>query len=138
LPSSSTELGGELNAAASRETTIRSTRARPKRGSRSRSTSWPICAGADRAKAREAGGGCLALVVAQKRVERGEIDRGGDVDRIQGPQTGLRERPRRPEQTAVEREESDRVQDFSCAIDEDVEWETRVVGNSASYRARTP
>jgi len=46
-------------------------------------------AGGDRSKAREARGRGLALVVGDEGVERADVNRGGDVDRVKRSEGGF-------------------------------------------------
>ena len=61
-------------------------------------------------QAGEAGSGALALVVADERVDGGEVDGSRDVDCVKRAQSGLRERAGGGEQGVIEWEERDDIQ----------------------------
>lgn len=61
-------------------------------------------------QAGEAGSGALTLVVADERVDGGEVYGGRDVDRVKRAQRRLGERAGGSEQGALEWEERDDIQ----------------------------
>lgn len=58
------------------------------------------------------------------------------MDRVEGPQRRLGERPRAGEQTAVERPQRDRIDQLASAFQQQVEREHGVVCDRAAHRAR--
>ena len=78
----------------------------------------------------------LAFVVADERVQRGEVDGGCDMDRVERSEDRLGKGACGREQTAVEWEEGERLEQLPRAPGEEVEGKTRVVRPRPPDRAR--
>ena len=91
--------------------------------------------GADGAQAGQTGGCGLTFVVTDECVERREVDRGGEVNRVQGAQRGLLERAGRSEKRAIDRQQSDGIEDLSRSSHERLGRKRRIVGCRATDRA---
>jgi hypothetical protein len=82
----------------------------------------------------EARGGALAFVVTDERIDRREVDGGGDVDGVERPEGGLCQRARGREQAVVEREQPERFEQLAGSAYQGLEGEARVTGGCASDR----
>lgn len=92
--------------------------------------------GRERAEAGEAGRGVLPLVVTHETIVRENVDRGGDMDRIEGPQRRLRQRPGRQEECTVKRSQADRVDEPRSALHEGFDGQAWIEGSGSPDGSR--
>jgi hypothetical protein len=78
----------------------------------------------------------LRTTVAKETVERCEVDRCGDVDRVQRSERRLGKCSGRKEYRSVEGRQGDRIDEFSGTGYQDVQIQTRIQSHSRSTRRR--
>lgn len=71
----------------------------------------------------------MTLVVRHEAVERPEVDGRNDVDRVKGSERGLRQSARGLQQCAVERQQPERIDEFTAAVQEDGQRQPGIVGD---------
>jgi hypothetical protein len=89
----------------------------------------------DRAQAGQPSSRALAFVVADERIDRREVDRGGEMNCVQGAQGGLLKRAGGSEKRTIDWQESDGIQELSGSSQERRERKRGIDGCCALYRA---
>src|SRR4249919_3217210 len=82
----------------------------------------------DGAQAHESGGSSLTFVVGNKSLDWAEVESGGDMDGVQGPQRRLGERTRTQEQVVIDGSQRDAVEELARAFPKLLERELGVHG----------
>ena len=93
-------------------------------------------AGRHRPQSGQASRRGLPLVVGDEGVDWREVDRRGDMDRVQGSERRLGQCARRQEQNALERQQPERIDDLSGTSHQAVKIQSRIVGGRAPDRSR--